>query len=93
MILTNDGHSVLVSVNDVNKLYKHFIKLDGDNNGVISKKEFLERDCVAGNPLAMRLLEIMDEDESGDINFSEFMSKLTVFSSKSSALTKLKCKL
>lgn len=82
-----------VSAEDVNKLYKHFIKLDSDGNGVVSKEEFLSSDSVAGNPLAMRLVEMIDADESGDINFSEFVAGLSVFSSKTSALNKLKCEL
>ena len=76
----------------MNKLYKQFIKIDQDGNGLISKEEFLNSPSVLGNPLAMRLVEMIDADDSGDINFPEFVAGLSVFSSRCPAIRKLRCK-
>ena len=81
-----------MSTDDVDKLYHHFLQIDEDGNGVISREEFMKHPSVVGNPLANRLLELMDTDRSGDINFSEFVASLSIFSSRSSSVTKMKCK-
>lgn len=65
--------------------------MDSDGNGVISREEFLNHPSIMGNPLALRLMEVLDVDNSGDINFTEFVTGLAMFSSKSSTQTKLKC--
>jgi serine/threonine-protein phosphatase 2B regulatory subunit len=81
----------IVSSEDVDKLYHHFLRIDADGNGVIDRSELMRLPSVAGNPLASRLLELFDTDQSGDINFSEFVTGLATFSSRSGAETKLKC--
>lgn len=47
---------------------------------------------VAENPLATRLIEIMDVDQGGSIDFNEFVAGMSIFSSKTSRLKKLRCK-
>lgn len=84
--------TIVVSPIEVDKLYHYFLKIDSNGNGVIDKDELLSLPSVQGNPLARRLLELFDTDQSGDINFSEFVAGLATFSSKSSVMTKLKCK-
>lgn len=46
---------------------------------------------VAENPLASRLLEVMDVDQGGTIDFNEFVATMSIFSSKTSREKKLKC--
>lgn len=80
-----------MSPDDVDKLYHSFLRLDADGNGVIDRDELLELPSIKGNPLASRLLQIFDTDESGDINFSEFVTGLAIFSAKTDPGRKLKC--
>jgi Ca2+-binding EF-hand superfamily protein len=84
--------NIVVSTDDVDKLYHHFLRIDEDGNGVIDRDELLRIPSVAGNPLASRLLELFDTDDSGDINFGEFVAGLSIFSAKSSSEKKYKCK-
>ena len=44
------------------------------------------------NPLVRRVIEIMDEDGNGQIDFREFIQGLSQFSLKSDKESKLKCK-
>lgn len=61
---------------------KRFMKLDKDNSGTIDRDEFLSIPAIANNPLAPRLIEIFDEDGGGDVDFQEFISGLSAFSSR-----------
>lgn len=75
---------------EVDRLLKRFLKLDKDNSGTIERDEFLSIPAVNSNPLASRLIEIFDEDGDGHIDFEEFISALSVFSSKGQREEKLK---
>lgn len=67
------------------------MKLDKDNSGTIDKNEFLVIPAIATNPLAGRLIAIFDEDGGGDVDFQEFISALSAFSSKGGQEEKLRC--
>ncbi|KAH3682366.1 hypothetical protein WICPIJ_006680 [Wickerhamomyces pijperi] len=67
---------------DIDRLRKRFMKLDKDSSGTISKEEFLSIPGVSSNPLAGRLIETFDRDGSGDIDFQEFITGLSIFSTK-----------
>lgn len=75
---------------DIEKLYAHFLKLDSDGNGLISRTEFLSIPAIRSNPLAPRLLSLFDENEDGDVSFEEFMNVLAVFSSRGDKKAKLR---
>lgn len=66
------------------------MKLDKDNSGTIDRNEFLSIPAIANNPLASRLIEIFDEDGGGDVDFQEFLSGLSAFSSKGQKEEKLR---
>lgn len=72
----------LVDSEEINRLRKRFMKLDKDSSGTISKEEFLSIPGVASNPLASRLLETFDKDGSGDVDFQEFITGLSIFSTR-----------
>ena len=48
---------------------------------------------LSSNPLAHRLIDILDEDGGGDVDFVEFIKGLSAFSEKGNEEEKLKCKL
>ncbi|KAJ3209917.1 Calcineurin subunit B [Dinochytrium kinnereticum] len=78
------------SSDEVQRLYKRFVKLDKDGSGTIDKDEFLSLPQIANNPLAARLLSVLDGDGTGDIDFKEFISGLSAFSSKGNKIDKLR---
>ncbi|KHN94632.1 Calcineurin subunit B [Metarhizium album ARSEF 1941] len=79
---------------EVDRLRKRFMKLDKDNSGTIERDEFLSLPQISSNPLATRLsaarmIAIFDEDGGGDVDFQEFVSGLSAFSSKGNKEQKL----
>jgi len=75
---------------EVDRLRKRFMKLDKDDSGTIERDEFLSLPQVSSNPLATRMIAIFDEDGGGDVDFQEFVTGLSAFSSKGSKEEKLK---
>lgn len=76
----------------IDKLYHHFLRIDKDGNGHIDKSELMAIPAVADNPLSTRLLEVMDIDQGGTIDFHEFVAGMSIFSTNTSKSKKLKCK-
>ncbi|KAF8915620.1 calcium/calmodulin-dependent protein phosphatase [Dissophora ornata] len=74
---------------EIQRLYKRFMKLDKDGSGSIDREEFLAIPQIATNPLASRLIAIMDEDGGGDVDFKEFIAGLSAFSNKGKKVEKL----
>ncbi|CCC10095.1 hypothetical protein SMACR_02674 [Sordaria macrospora] len=62
----------------------------GDNSGTIEREEFLSLPQISTNPLATRMIAIFDEDGGGDVDFQEFVSGLSAFSSKGNKEQKLR---
>lgn len=75
----------------MDKLYHHFLRIDKDGSGQITKQELMSIPSVAENPLASRLLEVMDVDQGGTIDFNEFVAGMSIFSKTTSRAKKLKC--
>ncbi|KAK3725495.1 Calcineurin subunit B [Vermiconidia calcicola] len=75
---------------EVDRLRKRFMKLDKDNSGTIERDEFLSLPQISSNPLATRMIAIFDEDGGGDVDFQEFVSGLSAFSSKGNKEEKLR---
>jgi serine/threonine-protein phosphatase 2B regulatory subunit len=73
----------------VDRLRKRFMKLDKDNSGTVDRDEFLALPQISSNPLATRMIAIFDEDGGGDVDFQEFVSGLSAFSSKGNKEEKL----
>lgn len=61
-----------------------------DGSGTIEREEFLQLPQVSSNPLATRMIAIFDEDGGGDVDFQEFVSGLSAFSSKGNKEEKLR---
>ncbi|CAG7999244.1 unnamed protein product [Penicillium nalgiovense] len=59
-------------------------------SGTIDRDEFLSLPQVSSNPLATRMIAIFDEDGGGDVDFQEFVTGLSAFSSKGNKQEKLR---
>lgn len=66
------------------------MKLDKDNSGTIERDEFTSIPAISTNPLASRLIDIFDIDGNGDVDFQEFITGLSAFSSKGGQEDKLR---
>lgn len=75
---------------ELNRLLARFMKIDTDSSGTIEKDEFLAVPTIQSNPLAARLVELFDSDGNGNIDFGEFVTALSIFSSKGKRDEKLK---
>ncbi|KAJ6134214.1 Calcineurin subunit B [Penicillium sp. IBT 18751x] len=75
---------------EVDRLRKRFMKLDKDASGTIDRDEFLSLPQISSNPLATRMIAIFDEDGGGDVDFQEFVTGLSAFSSKGNKQEKLR---
>ncbi|KAI9360803.1 hypothetical protein DFJ73DRAFT_815021 [Zopfochytrium polystomum] len=78
------------TADEIQRLYKRFVKLDKDGSGTIDKDEFLALPQIASNPLAVRLVSVLDGDGTGDVDFKEFIMGLSAFSSKGNKEDKLR---
>ncbi|KAK4226258.1 putative calcineurin regulatory subunit B, partial [Podospora fimiseda] len=83
---------ITVDRDEVDRLRKRFMKLSPhkDNSGTIEREEFLSLPQISSNPLATRMIAIFDEDGGGDVDFQEFVSGLSAFSSKGNKEQKLR---
>lgn len=77
------------TVEEIQRLYRRFMKLDKNKSGSIDKDEFLAIPQIANNPLAQRLIALFDEDGGGDVDFKEFIKALSIFSAKGKKVEKL----
>jgi serine/threonine-protein phosphatase 2B regulatory subunit len=67
-----------------------FANTGQDNSGTIERDEFLALPQISSNPLATRMIAIFDEDGGGDVDFQEFVSGLSAFSTKGNKEEKLR---
>lgn len=67
------------SKEELDRLRKRFQKIDKDNSGCIEKEEFMSIPGVKDNPLAMRIMDVLDLDRNGLLTFDEFINGLSIF--------------
>jgi len=65
---------------DIQRMHKRFVRLDQSGSGTVTKQEFLAIPELAANPLAERIMTMIDEDLNDSINFEEFVRVLVMFS-------------
>jgi len=75
------------SVDELSRLEKRFRKLDADSDGSISIQEIFEAiPKLKDNPLVQRVVEVFDADQSGGVDFKEFVLGLAQICAGSGAL-------
>eukprot|EP01138_Halocafeteria_seosinensis_P005967 gb/GECG01006099.1/.p1 GENE.gb/GECG01006099.1/~~gb/GECG01006099.1/.p1 ORF type:complete len:191 (+),score=21.47 gb/GECG01006099.1/:1-573(+) len=75
---------------EIRYLYQRFRKLDRGNKGTITTDDLLMVPELSMNPLAPRIISLFDSENEGQINFSFFLSVLSVFSERTGREPKLK---
>ena len=82
--------AVNFDADEIKRLGKRFKKLDLDNSGTLSVEEFMSLPELQRNPLVKRVIEILDEDGNGEVDFKEFIQGVSQFSVKGDKMSKLK---
>ena len=67
---------------EIQRLNMRFRKLDKDNSGSLSVKELMSLPDIPKNQLIYRIIDILDTDGDGEIDFQEFIEGLSQFSVK-----------
>lgn len=75
---------------EIRRLSKSFKKLDLNQNGSLSVDEFMSIPELQQNPLVRRVIDILDTDRNGEVDFQEFISGVSQFSVKGEKEKKLR---
>jgi len=68
------------SKNQIIRLFTRFTSLDREENGCLTREDFLRIPELAINPLADRIVDAFFTDKKGDyVNFRQFMATLAIF--------------
>ena len=90
IIINFFAFSILVTEEELQKLYKNFSKLDKDKSGSLEPEEFFDIPELANNPLVKRVIAVLDKNKDGSISFLEFVQGLNSLSAGSSQQEKLR---
>ncbi|CCJ29038.1 unnamed protein product [Pneumocystis jirovecii] len=91
LLYENTTKQATVTPEEIQRIYKRFIKMDTDNSGSIDRCEFLSIPQISKNPLAARLFAVVDKDGDGSMDFNELLQSLSLFSTKGYKKEKLRC--
>lgn len=71
---------ILVTPNQIERLYSRFTSLDRGDCGTLSREDFLRIPELAINPLGERIVNAFFEESGNDrVNFLQFMQVLALF--------------
>lgn len=65
---------------EIKRLSRSFKRLDLNQNGSLSVEEFLAIPELQQNPLVRRVIDILDTDRNGEVDFQEFIEGVSQFS-------------
>jgi serine/threonine-protein phosphatase 2B regulatory subunit len=78
--VSTDGtlmNSIHFNKQELKILYKNFIKMDSNNNGLLDPEEFFDVPELRENPVVQRLITVFDKNNDGKISFYEFVHGLS----------------
>ncbi|XP_064403617.1 calcineurin subunit B type 1-like [Halichondria panicea] len=75
---------------EIKRLSRSFKKLDVNQNGSLSVEEFMSIPELQQNPLVRRVIDILDTDRNGEVDFQEFIEGVSQFSVEGDRDKKLK---
>ncbi len=62
-------------------LYKNFMKMDTNNNGLLDPDEFFDVPELKDNPVVQRIISVFDKNNDVKISFYEFVHGLSALTS------------
>ena len=81
---------VVFDEHELKRLGKRFKKLDVDNSGSLTMDEIKNLPELKRNPFVGRVVDILDKDQNGEVDFKEFIEGMSQFSAKGGKTAKLK---
>ena len=66
---------------ELNILYKNFMSMDANKNGLVEPDEFFDVPELKDNPIVQRIINVFDKNGDGKISFYEFVWGLSALTS------------
>jgi serine/threonine-protein phosphatase 2B regulatory subunit len=79
--LGNDKAQINFDKKELKILYKNFISMDANKNGLIEPDEFFDVPELKDNPIVQRIIHVFDKNGDGKISFYEFVWGLSALTS------------
>lgn len=80
----------LVSLDELEEIARRFERLDRDHSGTLSAEELLGIPEFSMNPLAPRILELLNTEQE-ELDFTGFTQLLSIFHTRAPSQEKLEC--
>jgi len=77
----NDKAQINFDKKELKILYKNFISMDANKNGLIEPDEFFDVPELKDNPIVQRIINVFDKNGDGKISFYEFVWGLSALTS------------
>jgi serine/threonine-protein phosphatase 2B regulatory subunit len=77
----NEKAQINFDKNELKILYKNFISMDANKNGLIEPDEFFDVPELKDNPIVQRIINVFDKNGDGKISFYEFVWGLSALTS------------
>ena len=79
--LGNDKAQINFDKKELKILYRNFISMDANKNGLIEPDEFFDVPELKDNPIVQRIIHVFDKNGDGKISFYEFVWGLSALTS------------
>jgi serine/threonine-protein phosphatase 2B regulatory subunit len=76
--------------NELKILYKNYMSMDKNKNGIIEFEEFFDVPELKNNPIVQRILHVFDKNNDGKISYYEFIWGLSALTNDASIEEKQK---
>ena len=88
--VVGDTPPIFFDEHELKRLEKRFRKLDVDNSGSLTMDEIMNLPELKRNPFVGRVMDILDKDQNGEVDFKEFIEGISQFSVKGGKKEKLR---
>ena len=88
--VVGDTPPIFFDEHELKRLGKRFRKLDVDNSGSLTIDEIMNLPELKRNPFVGRVMDILDKDQNGEVDFKEFIEGISQFSVKGGKTEKLR---
>jgi hypothetical protein len=88
---SSDRVDLAVTPGEIRKLYNRFVKLDRGSKGLLTRDDLLMVPEFSMNPVARRVIELMDGARDNAINFKSFLATVSIFSQRAQESAKRDC--
>jgi serine/threonine-protein phosphatase 2B regulatory subunit len=79
---SNNSNTINFDRKELKILYKNFINMDTNKNGLIEPHEFFDVPELKDNPIVQRIITVFDKNGDGKISFYEFVWGLSALTNQ-----------